>query len=141
MVSGVAIHSFKLGEKGLAQFFGELEARLMEAVWAQEESSVQDVIDYLGGTLNYKTTMTVLNRLVEKGVLSRRKIGRAFAYAATASQEELLTSVFDQLVRGMLDGDFRQIALAQMVDTVEALDAQLLDDMAWLIQQKKAHRG
>ncbi len=139
MSQEIPIQSFKLGEQGLTHIFGELEAKLMEAVWSLNEPNVQDVIDHLGGTLNYKTTMTVLNRLVEKGVLHRRKSGRAFVYTPIASREELLASVFDQMVRGMFSGDFRQIALTRMIETAEALDPQLLDDIASLIRRKKAN--
>jgi predicted transcriptional regulator len=137
----VPIQSFKLGEQGLTHIFGELEAKLMDAVWALDEPNVQDVIDHLGGTLNYKTTMTVLNRLVDKGVLHRRKSGRAFVYTPIASREELLGSVFDQMVRGMFGGDFRQIALTRMIETAELLDPQLLDDIANLIRQKKENES
>jgi predicted transcriptional regulator len=133
----VPIQSFKLKEKGLTHIFGELEARLMEAVWALKQASVQEVIDHLGGELNYKTTMTVLNRLVDKGLLARRKSGRAFIYSATVSRQALLAGVVDQMVRGMFDADFRQIALIQMIETVEDLDPQLLDDIGRLIQQRK----
>jgi predicted transcriptional regulator len=133
----VPIQSFKLAEEGLTHIFGELEAKLVEAVWALDQANVQDVIDHLGGDLHYKTTMTVLNRLTEKGVLKRHKSGRAFIYTATASREDLLADVFDQMVRGMFDDDFRQIALAQLIETAEALDPQLLDDISRLIEQRK----
>jgi predicted transcriptional regulator len=135
-----SIQTFKLDEKGLTHIFGELEARLMEAVWAIQRPTVQEVIDHLGGTLNYKTTMTVLNRLVDKGVLVRQKVGRAFVYTAAASKEELLASVFDKMVRGMFGSDFRQIALTQMIETAEALDSKLLDDISRLIKQKKSQK-
>ena len=137
MTQELPIQSFKLDEKGLTHIFGELEAKLMEAVWALDQPTVQDVIDHLGGKLNYKTTMTVMNRLVDKGILSRRKVGRAFVYAGTASREELLAGVFDKMVRGMFGEDFRQIALAQMIETAEAIDEQLLDDISDLIEQRK----
>ncbi|MCB0222871.1 MAG: BlaI/MecI/CopY family transcriptional regulator [Anaerolineae bacterium] len=137
MTQELPIQSFKLDEKGLTHIFGELEAKLMEAVWALDQPTVQDVIDHLGGKLNYKTTMTVMNRLVDKGILSRRKVGRAFVYAGTASRDELLASVFDKMVRGMFGEDFRQIALAQMIETAEAIDEQLLDDISDLIEQRK----
>jgi predicted transcriptional regulator len=139
MSRDVPIQSFKLAEEGLTHIFGELEAKLMEAVWALEQASVQDVIDHLGGDLNYKTTMTVLNRLTEKGVLNRHKAGRAFIYTATASKQDLLAGVFDQMVRGMFNDDFRSIALAQLIETVEAIDPQLLDDIGHLIEQRKQH--
>lgn len=137
MTQEIPIQSFRLGEKGLTHIFGELEARLMEAVWALDEPDVQDVIDYLGGNLNYKTTMTVLNRLVDKKVLNRRKVGRAFVYQAIAPRDELLARVFDQVVRGMFGDDFRHIALTQMIETAESIDPQLLDNIAYLIQHRK----
>jgi predicted transcriptional regulator len=137
MARNAPVQSFKLDQQGLTHIFGELEAKLVEAVWDLEEASVQDVIDHLGGDLNYKTTMTVLARLVDKGVLKRQKSGRAFVYTATASRQDLLSGVFDRMVRGMLDDDFRQIALAQMIETVESVDPKILDDLNNLIQQRK----
>ena len=109
----------------------------MDTIWRLEEPTVQQVIDNMQEAINYKTAMTVLNRLVEKGVLSRRKEGRAFVYAAIASREELLAGVFDKVVRGMFDGEFGQIALAQIIETVDSLDSNLLDDLSRLIEQRK----
>ena len=137
MNQNVPIQSFKLSKEGLTHIFGELEAKLVETVWDLDRASVQEIIDHLDGNLNYKTTMTVLNRLVEKGVLKREKSGRAFVYSATVTRQNLLAGVFDQMVRGMLDTEFREIALIQMVETAEALDPQILDDLSHLIQQRK----
>ena len=138
MSDKLPIQFFKLKETGLTHIFGELEAKLMEAVWALDKPNVKDVIDYLGGHLNYKTTMTVLNRLVEKKVLQRHKAGRFFVYNPTISRDELLADVFDQMVRGMFGNEFRQIALTQMIETAEALDPKLLDDITRLIEERKA---
>ena len=138
MLLDVPIQSFRFGKKGLNHIFGQLEARLIKAVWDLDQATVQGVIDHLGGELNYKTTMTVLNRLTDKGVLQRHKSGRAFTYSATASQDDLLATVFDRMVRDMFEDDFRDIALAQMIETAEALDPQLLDDISQLIRQRKA---
>lgn len=137
MPQNVPIQSFKLAEEGLTHIFGELEAKLMEAVWALERASVQDVIDYLGTNLNYKTTMTVLNRMTTKGILERHKLSRAYIYTATSSKEDLLAGVFDRMVRGMFDDDFRKIALAQLVETAESIDPDLLNDISRLIEQRK----
>ena len=138
MAQDVPVQYFKLNQKGLAHFFGELEAKLMEAVWTLDKPSVQDVVDYWAGALNYKTVLTVLNRLVEKGLLERFKSGRVFVYTATSTREKLLADVFDQLVRGMFDGDFRQIALVQMIETADEIDPKILNDMTCLIEQKRS---
>lgn len=137
MSQDISIQSFKFAKHGLTHIFGELEARLVEAIWDLNEASVQDIIDHLGGDLNYKTTMTVLNRLVDKGVLQREKAGRVFVYSATTTRQNLLADVFDRMVRGMFDTEFREIALTQMIETAEALDPQILNDLDQLIQQRK----
>jgi len=111
----ITIQNFKLNQTGLAQIFGELEAKLMEAVWTLKLASVKDVVEYWDERLNYKTTMTVLNRLVEKGVLTRQKLGRIYVYQTVVSRDELMANVVEQVVRGLFSADFRQIALPQMV--------------------------
>ena len=86
----------KPGPRGL----GTLEAQLMDVLWGtSEQLSVQGVVDSLGPGHNYKTAMTVLNRLVEKGLLERELDGRAYRYRPTQPREEFLRSVADELVR------------------------------------------
>ena len=79
MSKSIPIQSFRIHEEGLARLFGELEAKVMESIWAlqDQEPTVQAVCDYLGPGHNYKTVMTVLNRLVEKGALTRQRRSRA----------------------------------------------------------------
>ena len=84
------------GPRGL----GTLEAQLMDVLWGtSEQLSVQGVVDSLGPGHNYKTAMTVLNRLVEKGLLERELDGRAYRYRPAQPREEFLRSVADELVR------------------------------------------
>jgi predicted transcriptional regulator len=139
MGQAITIQNFKLNQTGLAQIFGELEAKLMEAVWALKLPSVKDVVDYWDEDLNYKTTLTVLNRLVEKGLLARKKVGRVFVYQAVVSRDELLAEIVEQVARGLFSADFRQIALPQMVETADAIDPNILNELAVLIEKKKAN--
>ena len=79
---------------------GTLEAQLMGVLWeTSEQLSVQGVVDGLGPGHNYKTAMTVLNRLVEKGLLRRELDGRAYRYRPAQTREQFLRAVADELVR------------------------------------------
>ena len=76
----------------------------MDVIWSSAANpSVQDVIDALGPDHNYKTVMTVLNRLVEKQMLDRQLDGRAYRYSARLERGEFLQSAAGGLVRGYLD--------------------------------------
>jgi predicted transcriptional regulator len=137
----IVIQNFKLNQSGLAQIFGELEAKLMDAVWSLGSPSVKNVVDYWDKDLNYKTTLTVLNRLVDKGILTRRKSGRIYVYQAVVSRDEFLADVVEQVVRGLFSTDFRPVVLPQIVETAETIDPNILHELAFLIEQKQAGKG
>ena len=59
-------------------------------------------MDRLGGG-NYKTVMTVLNRLVEKEMLTRELDGRAYRYHPAHGRDEFLRAAADGLVRGYVE--------------------------------------
>jgi predicted transcriptional regulator len=136
MTGESTIQFFRLDEKGLAHIFGELEAKIMDAVWALGTASVQDVIDYLDGNQHYKTLMTVMNRLVSKRILRRYRVGKAYVYEATQSRDALLSDVVDRMMRSLLV-DFRDLTLAQIVETMKTVDPPALAKLEALINDRR----
>jgi predicted transcriptional regulator len=137
------LHAFRLNQQGLARLFGELEAKIMNQVWALEEPTVQDVVKRLGKKANYKTVMTVMNRLVEKGFLARRKVSRAFVYVPRFTREELVERLSRQVLDGLLS-DFGPLVLAHFVGVVAETDHDRLKELAALVEaelHKKEFRG
>ena len=67
------IRKFKINESGLNRFFGPLEAKIMDILWNDVEMTIKDVQQVLDKekVTNFNTVMTVMNRLVEKGILKR----------------------------------------------------------------------
>ena len=84
-----------------------LELECLKALWNLGEGNVSQVRQQLSGTrpLAYTTVMTVLDRLARKGVISRRKAGRAFLYAPQVSRETLRRVAVRQLVDSFFDGN------------------------------------
>ena len=74
----------------------------MNAAWSAEGPlSVQEAAEGVGGG-NYKTVMTVLNRLVEKDMLAREMSGRAYRYRPAILRASFLRAAADGLVRDYL---------------------------------------
>src|ERR1700757_3179963 len=82
---------------------GFLERELMEHVWTLDEASVALVHEQLGGRLAYTTIMTTLDRLYKKGILQRRKQGRAFYYSARFSREQFKQSLVKKALNYLLE--------------------------------------
>jgi predicted transcriptional regulator len=83
-----------------------LELLCLNALWTLGEGNVRDVRRLVGETrpLAYTTIMTVLERLVRKGKIARRKAGRAFLYAPATSRDELRRTAIRELLQGFFDG-------------------------------------
>jgi predicted transcriptional regulator len=83
-----------------------LELLCLNALWTLEKGNVRDVQQIVARArpLAYTTIMTVLDRLVRKGKLSRSKTGRAFIYRPEASREETRRAAVRELVDTLFDG-------------------------------------
>jgi predicted transcriptional regulator len=88
-----------------------LELLCLKALWSLREGNVKDVQQTVGQTrpLAYTTIMTVLERLVRKGKLTRRKQGRAFLYAPTTSEDAMRQIAVRELVESFFDGSLEEL--------------------------------
>ena len=129
------VQAVKLDENGLSRLFGELEARIMEAVWSLEEATVHDICHQLGENCNYKTIMTVANRLVDKGALERRRLGRAFVYSSVAPRDQFLEKVSRQTAAGLMK-DFGAAAITGFIDAMDEIAPEQLQALRRLIDAK-----
>jgi predicted transcriptional regulator len=106
---------------------GELEAAVLDVL--QHNGSPlapAEVRERIGGDLAYTTVVTILSRLHAKGVLDRRKSGRAYLYMPVADEPGLaarrMTRVLDE------EAD-REAVLARFVSTLSESDEELLRKM------------
>jgi predicted transcriptional regulator len=135
MPESTLVHAFKLDRHGLARVFGALEAEVMEAVWELGSPTVSDVCERLGVEANYKTVMTVMNRLVEKHALSRDRDSRAFRYRAAESRSEFEARVSRQVVEGLI-AEFGDQALAHFLSALDAVEPELVQRLAaWVAER------
>ena len=106
---------------------GELEAAVLAVLQAAGSPlSPGEVRDRLGGNLAYTTVVTILSRLHGKGVLERRKAGRAFLYAPVADQPGLAARRMTQMLDAEPD---REAVLARFVSGLSGRDEELLRRM------------
>lgn len=122
----------------VAPLTGELQLQVMSAVWRLGSATVEEVRSALPPRYRgaYNTIQTVLNRLVERRLLSRKKVGNAFEYRARLSEAEYLSRSISHTLAGA-SMDARQAALAQLIGGLE--DAELAD-LRQLGREMKARR-
>jgi predicted transcriptional regulator len=130
--------NFRLGSEGLAKVLGDLEARVMRAVWDLGEPSPARVV-YDRVTKSHDvaslTVVTVLNKLVAKGLLRRFKRDELFHYEARWSEAEFLTHASRQIVEQVLAFE-PDVVAASFVDVLAERDPARLAELARAIRRK-----
>jgi BlaI family penicillinase repressor len=83
-----------------------LELECLKALWAIGEGNVRAVQGQMEARrkLAYTTVMTLLDRLVKKGGVSRRKMGRAFIYSPVLDRETLRRKAIQELTEALFEG-------------------------------------
>jgi predicted transcriptional regulator len=111
----------------------------MEVMWSLgREASVRDVLVELSSRPAYTTVMTTMERLHRKGLLGRRREGRAFIYAAAFSRDGLAGRRALGFIRQLLDGGASAApVLSSLVHAVGERDRALLDHLEEMIRAKK----
>jgi predicted transcriptional regulator len=106
---------------------GELEAVVLAALWAANRPlTASEVNAELPGELAYTTVLTILSRLYGKGMLTRRRAGRGYAYAPV---EDEATHTAEQMRSLLEQGPDRAAVLSRFVSELSAQDERLLHQL------------
>ena len=94
-----------------------LELDCMNTLWPIGEGTVREIRDQLAPRRPraYTTIMTIMDRLARKGIVERRKSGRAYISRPSLSVEDARTHALGQIVESFFGGS-RETAAAYLRD-------------------------
>lgn len=82
---------------------GEME--LLGLLWEHGPLTLSEAHEKMSRPVGYTTMQTRLNRLVDKGLATREKVGkRPTSYAASVEQDQVEAGALDQLVENVTRG-------------------------------------
>lgn len=125
-------------KEGVYQVLGPLEKDIMEALWSHGESSVRDILEAFPANkdISYSAVITVTNRLVNKGLLKRKKVGKTYFYKPSYSKEQFLEFVSQKVVKGASNLSPHSV-MAHFVDYMAQMDPDKLEHFSKLIELKR----
>ena len=118
---------------------GELE--VLKVLWDRGPSTVRDVMEVLNRTREraYTSVMSLLNVMVEKGLLERVPQGRAFVYRPKVDREQTLGRMVSDLLGRAFEGSATQL-LAHLLDQSNP-SVEELDEIRRTIRQYQKQQG
>ncbi len=128
----------RLSADGLAKVLGDLESRVMRAVWAiGRPAPARAVHDRVvrSHTVAQLTVITVLNKLVAKGLLRREKRDELLHFSATMSEHEFRARASRRVMEGILSFGPQAVA-SSFVDVLAERDPEQLAELGRLVRRK-----
>lgn len=128
----------RLSAEGLAKVLGDLEARVMRVVWTLgTPSTARTVFEHVAAEheVALLTVITVLNKLVAKGLLKRAKRDEIYHYAARLAEDEFRAFASQRVVAGILSLGPEAVA-ASLVDALAEYDPEQLAELGRLVRRR-----
>ena len=128
----------RLAADGVGKVLGDLEARIMQSLWSLNRPAPARLV-HERVARNHKvellTVVTVLNKLVAKGLLVREKQDDLFHYRATYSRDEFTAQASRQVVEGILALGPAAVS-ASLVDVLAKRDPDQLAELGRLVRRR-----
>ncbi len=120
--------------------FGELELALLKTVKERGSITVKEALEKLPGESRYTTVMTVMNRLVEKGELSREKKGRQYEYSIASKKATHSFSLLDRLKAKLFGGKSLEM-ISYLLEDADDISDQHLAEIEKTISEARKSRN
>jgi predicted transcriptional regulator len=130
--------TIRLGADGLAKVLGDLEARVMRALWDLGELvSAKQLHERVAEThhVSLMTVITVANRMTEKGLVRRVRRSALLHYETRMTEPEFMAHASRHVVEGVVGFEPDAVA-ASFVDVWAERDPERLAALARLIQER-----
>lgn len=134
--------TLRLSADGFAKVLGDLEARVLQTVWALERpGTARDVHERVvrEHAVALATVTTVLNKLCQKGLLRRDKADGLLHYGATIGESDLRARISRRVVEGVLSLGADAVT-ASFVDVL-AEDPERLARLGRLVAERLREQG
>ncbi|MBS1969421.1 MAG: BlaI/MecI/CopY family transcriptional regulator [Bdellovibrionales bacterium] len=117
---------------------GPLELEVLGILNTAGEQSVSDIQTHLknsGHDLAYTTVMTVLVRLYNKDLVTRKKDGRLFLYAAAKKKDSSAQSIFEKVKNSLFRSE-RLTPILSLLDNEDDLTREELEELKKAVEQR-----
>jgi len=120
---------------------GDLEYAVLLALWDLRSASARQIYARVGEPdgLVYTTITKVLDRLCEKRLVIKDRIGNVCRYQARVRRADIERRRARELLRYLVASD-PDIALGTLTHAIDLMDEKLLDELAKVLRRKSLWR-
>ncbi len=127
---------------GIRKVLGDLEAAIMELIWArsvEQGTTVRDIFEqlYTQRRIAYTTVMSTMTRLAKKKVLAVERHEQGYVYRPTVTEQEFIAHVVSRILEDLFVS-FAQPTLLGLDDLSDLQAAEHARQLLEVIVQRRS---
>jgi len=133
---------FKPSPRGLPKVVSGAERPILELLWEKGPLTGREIYEHVRHprTLAYTTVLTLVGRMIKKGIVRRQRVDGLFKYEAALEKAEFEKQVAEAVVKGILEMSPTS-AVSTFVDVISEWDEGKLDEVMEIIEKKRKAEG
>ena len=118
---------------------GELEMEVMDILWNSGHGTVNDVLNIIGKNrqIAYTTVATIMQRLFDKGLLTRKQEKSYYVYLPQLSKADYSKKIIKNFLHNITH-TFGHGALTSFAESIDSLPKKKKQDLLKLLQEYKS---
>ena len=91
----------------------EAELEILQVLWEMEPATVKDIHEEIAKkkAVGYTTTLKQIQRMFDKGLVSRKRDGKSHVYSSKVGQHETQSNLFNKLLNTAFKGSAMKLAM------------------------------
>jgi len=116
------------------------ERQIMDAIHRMGEATAAQVQDAIPDPPGYSAVRALLAVLQEKGLVKHDKLGRAYVYRPTVSQQKVRESALKHVVQTFFDGSVASVVASLVNSSDKNLSDEDFEKLEKLVREKRKQR-
>jgi BlaI family penicillinase repressor len=117
------------------------ERQIMQVIYRRSAASVSDVLCQIPSPPSYSAVRSIMNILVEKGLLKRTRNGKKYLYSPRVSRKKAMQSALKQLMSTYLDDSLENAVTALLDIHGDDLGDEDFQRLMGIIEKARKERG
>lgn len=113
------------------------EQQIMNVIYKQSNATVSDVVKKIKNPPSYSSIRTIMNIMVDKGILVRKKQGKRYIYSAKVPRKKAIRSAVKQILNTYFDNSVESAVNALLQIHSKDLSNEDLERLKEIIDQAK----
>ena len=116
----------------------EAELEILQELWDKAGLTVSEIHEKLEARkqVGYTTTLKQMQRMHDKGMLSRKKEGKLFVYFPELDEQSIKNSIFNRLSETLFKGSAKDMMM-HLLGNQETTQEELKELKQWIEQKEK----